>query len=61
MRLQVENVPSKTIESNLFGSVNKSLNYLETNRFYSAILSSSYKSTQGILNRNTPIAHSNIM
>jgi len=61
MRLHVENVPSKITGSNLLGSVNKSFNNFETNRFYSSILSFNFKSTEGILNRNTPIAHSNIM
>ncbi|CAH1712719.1 39S ribosomal protein L35, mitochondrial [Aphis gossypii] len=61
MRLQIENVPSKTTGSNLFSSVNKSFANFETNRFYSSILSSSSKSTERILDKNTSIVHSNLM
>jgi len=56
MRLQVENVSSKTT-----GSVNKSLNNFETNRFYSSILSSNFKSIEGIMNKNIPTVQSSIM
>jgi len=56
MRLQVENVSRKTT-----GSLNKSFNNFETNRFYSSILSSNFKSTEGIMNKNIPIAQSSIM
>ncbi|XP_022169699.1 39S ribosomal protein L35, mitochondrial [Myzus persicae] len=61
MRVQVENAPSKTTGSNLLGSFNKSFIKFETNRFYSSILSSNFKSAEGIMNKNTPIAQSNIM
>jgi len=61
MRLHVENVSSKTTGSNLFGSLNKNFNNFETNRFYSSILSSNFKSTEGIINKNTPIPQSSIM
>lgn len=61
MRLQIENVPSKSTGSNLFSSINKSITNFETKRFYSSILSSNFKSTVGILNKNTSIAHTNLM
>lgn len=51
MRLQVENVSSKTT-----GSVNKSLNNFEANRLYSSFLSSNFKSIEGIMNKNIPTA-----
>lgn len=61
MRLQIENVPSKTTGSNLFSYVNKSFPNFETNRFYSSILSSNSKSTERILDKNTSIVHSSLM
>lgn len=60
MRLHVENV-SKTSGPSLFGSLNKNLNNFETNRFYSSILSSNFKSTEGTMKKNTPISQSSIM
>ncbi|NP_001280433.1 uncharacterized protein LOC100168138 [Acyrthosiphon pisum] len=61
MRLHVENVSSKTTGSNLFSSLNKNSNNFETNRFYSSILSSNFKSTERVMNKNTPIPQSSIM
>jgi len=59
--MRVENVSSKTTGFNLFGSLNKSFNNFETNRFYSSILSSNCKLADGIMNKNTPIPQCSIM
>lgn len=61
LRPQAENVSSKTTEFNLSNSLNKNFNQLKTYRFYSTILSSNWKSTEGILNKNTFVAPSKIM
>lgn len=60
IRLPTENVQNKTSTINILSSINKNLNQLETNRLFSTVLSSSWKSTEGIINKYTPIAPSNI-
>lgn len=61
IRSQAENVQSKTSGINQLNSLDKSSNYFERNRFYSTILSSNWKSTDRILNKNTSIVDSKIM
>jgi len=60
IRLQVENVPTKTSGINLFSSADNSINQFKSNRLYSTFLFSNWKST-GILKNNPAIAPSKII
>lgn len=55
IRLQSENVPRKTSGISLFNSLNKSFDQSTSNKYYSTILSSIWKSPEGILNKYTSI------
>lgn len=55
-QLHVENFPIKTLGTNLCNSsINKKFNQFESNKFYSTILSTNWKSSEGVLNKNTSV------
>ncbi|VVC35570.1 Ribosomal protein L35 [Cinara cedri] len=62
IRSQTENAPIKASQvHSLSFLLNNNFNRFETSRFYSTVLSSNWRSTKNIFNKNTSIAPSNII
>lgn len=55
IQLQTEYVPRQISGTNLLCSLNKRFNQIETNKLYSTILSSNWKSSENFKNKNTSI------